>query len=104
RGMLGTRASMLAELHLEACVIPAENLIGGRGFGLASVGTSALDIGRYSVAWGCVGIAQACLDASLAYTSTRKQFGTQLKNHQLIQQMITDMLVGTNAARLLCYQ
>lgn len=104
QGMLGTRASMLAELHLEECVIPQENLIGGRGFGLASVATSALDIGRYSVAWGCVGIAQACLDASLAYTSQRKQFGTYLKNHQLIQQMITDMLVGTNAARLLCYQ
>ncbi len=103
-GILGTRASMLAELHLNDCHIPKEHLVGGRGFGLASVATSALDIGRYTVAWGCVGIAQACLDASLRYTSQRKQFGVYLKEHQLIQQMITNMLVNTQAARLLCYQ
>ena len=60
-GILGTRASMLAELELRDCRIPKENLVGGLGFGLAAVATSALDIGRYSVAWGSVGIAQACL-------------------------------------------
>jgi alkylation response protein AidB-like acyl-CoA dehydrogenase len=103
QGMIGTRASMLAELFLRDCQIPKENLVGGRGFGLASVGTSALDIGRYSVACGCVGILQACLEASLHYTSERKQFGVYLKEHQLIQQMITDMMTSTRAARLLCY-
>ena len=103
-GMLGTRASMLAELYLNECHIPKENLVGGRGFGLATVATSALDIGRYSVAWGCVGIAQACLEASLQYTSERKQFGSYLKEHQLIQQMITEMITTVKAARLLCYQ
>lgn len=103
-GMLGTRASMLAELYLNECHIPKENLVGGRGFGLATVATSALDIGRYSVAWGCVGIAQACLEASLQYTSERKQFGSYLKEHQLIQQMITEMITNVKAARLLCYQ
>lgn len=101
-GMLGTRGSMLAELHLQNCLIPKENLVGGIGFGLASVATSALDIGRYSVACGCVGIAQAALDASLAFTSTRKQSGVLLKEHQLIRQMITDMITNTKAARLLC--
>lgn len=103
-GMLGTRASMLAEVRLNECYIPKENLVGGRGFGLATVATSALDIGRYSVAWGCVGIAQACLEASLQYTSERKQFGSYLKDHQLIQQMITEMITNVKAARLLCYQ
>ena len=103
-GILGTHASMLAEIHLQDCRIPRENLVGGRGFGLASVATSALDIGRYTVAWGCVGIAQACLDASLRYSSQRKQFGVYLKEHQLIQQMITNMLTNVQAARLLCYQ
>ncbi len=103
KGILGTRASMLAELFLRDCQVPRENLIGGRGFGLASVGTSALDIGRYSVACGSVGIAQACLEASLHYTSERKQFGAYLKDHQLIQHMITDMITNTRAARLLCY-
>jgi glutaryl-CoA dehydrogenase (non-decarboxylating) len=103
-GILGTRASMLAEIHLHDCRVPKANLVGGRGFGIASVATSALDIGRYTVAWGCVGITQACLDTSLRYTSQRAQFGVYLKEHQLIQQMITNMLVNVQAARLLCYQ
>lgn len=102
-GMLGTRASMLAELHLEDCTVPKENLVGGIGFGLAPIGTSALDIGRYSVACGCVGIAQACLDATLSFTSSRKQYGKLLKEHQLIQQMVTDMITNVKAARLLCH-
>lgn len=50
-----------------------------------------------------VGIAQACLDASLQYINQRQQFGAYLKDHQLIQQMISDMVTQTRAARLLCY-
>ncbi|MGB8347320.1 MAG: acyl-CoA dehydrogenase family protein [Ktedonobacteraceae bacterium] len=103
-GMIGTRASMLAALRLHDCRVRKENLLGGRGFGLAAVATSALDIGRYTVAWGAVGIAQACLEASLQYSSERKQFGGYLKDHQLIRQMITKMIVNVKAARLLCYQ
>lgn len=102
-GVMGTSASQLAELHFDRCLIPKDNLIGGIGFGMA-VATSVLDIGRYSVACGAVGIAQACLDASLAFTNTRVQFGVLLKEHQLIQQMITNMLTNVKAARLLCYQ
>jgi glutaryl-CoA dehydrogenase (non-decarboxylating) len=103
-GMLGTKASMLAEVSLRECHIPMTHLLGGMGFGLASVAISALDLGRYTVAWGCVGLAQACLDASLQYTSQRQQFGEYIKEHQLIQQMITDMITTTKAARLLCLQ
>jgi len=103
-GMLGVKASMLAELHLENCQIPRENLIGRPGFGFSHVASSALDYGRYSVAWGCVGIAQACLQACLHYTSQRQQFGKYLKDHPLIQQLITEMMVNVKAARLLCYQ
>ena len=103
-GMLGVRASMLAELSLEDCVIPKENLLGRVGFGIPFIASSALDYGRYSVAWGCVGVAQACLDACAQYTSERKQFGVYLRDHQLIQQMLTDMLTNTKASRLLCFQ
>lgn len=103
-GMLGTRASMLAELVLEDCQIPAESLLGGRGFGLASIATSTLDIGRYSVAWGSVGILRACLEDSLRYSSQRQQFGVPLRQHQLIQQMISEMITNLHAARLLCLQ
>jgi glutaryl-CoA dehydrogenase (non-decarboxylating) len=101
---LGVRASMLAELHMEDCRVPKENLLGRVGFGFSHVASSALDYGRYSVAWGCVGIAQACLEACLRYTDERQQFGAYLKDHQLIQQMITDMITNVKAARLLCYQ
>ena len=102
-GMLGTRASMLAEVHLDACEVPKANLLGGLGFGVSAVALSALDLGRYSVAWGCVGIGQACLEASLAYASERKQFGALLKQHQLIQELIANMVTQVKAARLLSY-
>jgi alkylation response protein AidB-like acyl-CoA dehydrogenase len=103
-GLLGTRASMIAEVHLDACETPKENLIGGLGFGFSTVAMSALDLGRYSVAWGCVGIGQACLEASLKYAEERHQFGKPLKRHQLIQEMLANMVTNVEAARLLCYQ
>lgn len=101
-GMLGVRASMLAELEIEQCRVPKENLIGRIGFALSLLAYSALDYGRYSVAWGCVGLAQACLEACLSYTSQRQQFGAYLKDHQLIQRMMTGMITNIKAARLLC--
>lgn len=103
-GMLGVRASMLAELQLDNCQIPQENLVCRQGFGFSHVAASALDYGRYSVAWGCVGIAQACLEACIKYTSQRKQFGVYLKEHQLMRQMISEAIANIKAARLLCYQ
>jgi glutaryl-CoA dehydrogenase (non-decarboxylating) len=102
-GMLGTRASMMAELRLEQCRVPKQNMVGAPGFGLSHIASSALDCGRYSVAWGCVGIAQACLETCLQYTGQRKQFGALLRDHQLVQRMIAQMVVGVKAARLLCY-
>jgi len=103
-GLLGLRASMVAEISFRRCEIPQENLIGRAGFGLSSVIQTALGLGRYSVAWGSVGIAQACLDACLSYTSERRQFGALLKEHQLVQEMIAEMAANLKAARLLCYQ
>jgi glutaryl-CoA dehydrogenase (non-decarboxylating) len=103
-GMLGTRASMLAEVRMSDCRVPRENLVGREGVGLTHVLPSTLDFGRYSVAWGCVGIAQACLEACVRYASERKQFGSRLLDHQLIRRMVTEMIVNTRAARLLCYQ
>jgi len=102
-GLLGTRASMLAELAFDDCAVPKQNLIGGLGFGFSTVAMSALDLGRYSVAWGCVGLGQACLEAGLKYSSQRRQFGEPLRKHQLIQEMIANMVTNVKAARLLCY-
>jgi len=100
RGIQGTRASMLAELKLEGA--RTENMVGRPGFGISHVMGAALDQGRYSVACGSVGIAQACLDASLAYARERQQFGQPLFEHQLIRAMLTDMITNVRAARLLC--
>ncbi|MFZ6028175.1 MAG: acyl-CoA dehydrogenase family protein [Chloroflexota bacterium] len=101
-GLLGFRGSMLAELHLENCRVPAENIVGRVGLGLTHVAGYGLSHGRYSTAWGCVGLAQAALEASLRYTSTRRQFDAYLKEHQLIQGLIADMAADVTAARLLC--
>lgn len=102
RGMLGQRASMLASLTFNGYELPEENLLGRVGFGMLSAVSVALGLGRYSVAWGAVGIAQACVDACLDYTDRRKQNGVYLRQHQLIQAMMTDMITNTKAARLLC--
>lgn len=101
-GLLGLRASMVAELHLENCRIPRANVVGREGFGFSHVAATALDFGRYAVAWGCVGIGQACLEASLRYANERQQFGVYLRQNQLIQRMITEMITNVKAARLLC--
>ncbi|MGD0556383.1 MAG: acyl-CoA dehydrogenase family protein [Streptosporangiaceae bacterium] len=101
-GMLGTRASMLAHIRFDGCLVGADALIGveGAGLGLAA---GLLDIGRYSVACGSVGIIQACLEASVRHAAWRTQGGGgQLRQHQLIQQLITKMAVDAQAARLLC--
>ena len=103
-GLLGVRASMLAELTMRDCRTAKENCISQTGFSFSHVASDALDLGRYSVAWGCVGIAQACLDASLLYAGARKQFGEFLRNRQLIQRMLADMITNIRAARLLCYK
>ena len=70
----------------------------GDGFKIAM---SALDSGRYSVAAGCVGICQGCVEASVAYSTERKQFGVPIASFQLVQEMIADMIVRRDAARLL---
>ncbi|MFA1820372.1 acyl-CoA dehydrogenase family protein [Virgibacillus oceani] len=102
-GLMGNRASMLAELHFEDCVIPKENMIGKEGMGLSHVALNSLDYGRYTIAWGCVGLGQACLEKSFTYSGKRKQFGASINKNQLVQKMLTEMIVEVKAARLMCY-
>lgn len=104
KGLLGSRASMVAELRFEDCEIPKENILGNVGTGLTHVALSCLDYGRYSIAWGAVGLGEACLADSIKYASNRKQFNKLLIKHQLIQKMITEMVVDVEAARQLCYK
>lgn len=99
----GTRGSQVAEIVFERCRVGADAIIGPEGMGLA-IATGVLDIGRFSVAAGCVGILQACLQASVSYANTRQQGGALLREHQLVQQMISTMATNTRAARLLVRQ
>ena len=73
----------------------------GDGF---KVAMSSLDSGRYSVAAGCVGICQGCLDASVRYSKERQQFGRPIASFQLVQEMIADMALETDAARMLVWR
>ncbi len=102
RDMLGCRGYMLAELTFSDCRVPAQDLVGRPGFGFSHVISHGLDVGRYGLAWGCVGLAQGCLDVSIEYASRREQFGSLIRDHQLIQRLIANMSVGVKAARLLC--
>jgi glutaryl-CoA dehydrogenase (non-decarboxylating) len=100
---LGVRASMVAHVRLVDCEISPECMVGRAGFGLSAVAANALDIGRYSIAWGCLGIIECALEASLRHVATRRQFGTVLGEQQLVQRIIAKMITNARATRLLCY-
>ncbi len=102
-GKLGVRAGNTGMLHLSDCRVPAANLIGLEGEGFA-IAMSALDWGRFTVASGAVGLAQACLDASLQYCHDRQAFGQEIGRFQLVQEMIAEMVAGIETSRLLCRQ
>jgi alkylation response protein AidB-like acyl-CoA dehydrogenase len=102
-GKLGLRGQATAELVLDAVRVPAAAMLGPKGKGF-SVAMSALAKGRMSVAAGCVGIAQACLEAATAYAGEREQFGVPIARHQLVQEMLADIAVDVDAARLLTWR
>ena len=103
KGKLGLRAQDTAELFLDGVRVPDSARLGGEGEGF-KVAMSALDNGRISLAAGCVGIAQGCLDACVSYASERRQFGRPIAQFQLVQELIAEMAVETQAARLLTWQ
>ncbi|MEV6398792.1 acyl-CoA dehydrogenase family protein [Streptomyces sp. NPDC051907] len=102
-GKLGLRGQATAELVLQDVRVPASALLGPEGKGF-SIAMSALAKGRMSVAAGCVGIAQAALDAAVAYAGEREQFGKPIASYQLVQELITDIAVDVDAARLLTWR
>jgi alkylation response protein AidB-like acyl-CoA dehydrogenase len=103
KGKLGLRAQDTAELHLDGVRVGADAVLGEVGGGF-KVAMSALDHGRISLGAGCVGIAQGCLDAAVAYTTERRQFGRSVASFQLVQELLADIAVETEAARLLVWR
>jgi alkylation response protein AidB-like acyl-CoA dehydrogenase len=102
-GKLGLRASDTAEISLDDVEVPDEALLGEIGDGF-KVAMSALDNGRYSVAAGCVGICDGCVDASVTYAKERRQFGVPIASFQLVQELIAEMIVRRDAARMLVWR
>jgi butyryl-CoA dehydrogenase len=102
-GKLGLRSSDTAEISLDEVEVPEHGMLGEIGDGF-KVAMSALDNGRYSVAAGCVGICDGCVEASVAYAKERRQFGVPIASFQLVQELIADMIVKRDAARLLVYR
>ncbi len=100
---LGLRGSDTAEISLSDVEAPDDAMLGQVGDGF-KVAMSSLDSGRYSVAAGCVGICQGCLDASVRYSKERQQFGRPIAAFQLIQEMLADMALETDAARMLVWR
>ncbi|MEV0326005.1 acyl-CoA dehydrogenase family protein [Micromonospora echinospora] len=102
RGQLGLRAAMLADVVLDGVVVPAGNQLARAGGGLTHVVAAALDHGRFSVAWGCVGMAEACLEISARHAVSRRTGTGVLADRQLVRRLVTDMVAAVTSARLVC--
>ncbi|PRY30978.1 acyl-CoA dehydrogenase family protein [Umezawaea tangerina] len=102
-GKLGMRGQATAELALDGVRVPDSARIGDEGTGF-KIAMAALDRGRMSVAAGCVGAARGALEASLRYAKEREQFGKPIASYQLVQELLADMAVEADAARLLTWR
>lgn len=103
KGKLGLRGQATGEVYLTDVRVPATARLGAEGQGF-SIAMHSLDKGRVSVGAGCVGIIMGCLEASVDYSTQRRQFDRPLASFQLIQDMIADMSVDLDAARLLVWR
>jgi butyryl-CoA dehydrogenase len=100
---LGLHGSDTAAISLDDVEVGDDRMLGEIGDGF-KVAMTALDSGRYSVAAGCVGICQGCVDSSVRYSKEREQFGRPIASFQLVQAMIADMKVDTDAGRMLVWR
>jgi alkylation response protein AidB-like acyl-CoA dehydrogenase len=102
-GKLGLRGQATAQLSLDSVPVPDSARLGETGQGFA-IAMAALAKGRVSLAAGCVGILQGCLDAAVGHATTREQFGRPIAGFQLVQELIADMAVEAEAARMLTWR
>ncbi|OGO50925.1 MAG: hypothetical protein A2148_02185 [Chloroflexi bacterium RBG_16_68_14] len=104
--LLGLRAWPNGELSFQDCRVPLQNLRGPADAARSAAGRRvwSFEIPRSMLAVTAAGIAQAAIDASISYARERQQFGRPIAAFQLVQEMIADMIIETEAARLLAYQ
>ncbi|MBL6449325.1 acyl-CoA dehydrogenase family protein [Fulvivirga sp. 29W222] len=100
--LMAGRAAYTGEIEFDNVFVPESHLLGNEGGGFAYIVNTALDHGRYSIAWAGLAVAQEALHAMVKYARKRKQFGTGIYNHQLVQEMISNAVVNVEAGRALC--
>ncbi len=99
----GNRANPVSSIRLTDCRVPAENLLGKEGWGMR-IGLAALDTGRTGIAAQALGIAQAAMEEGIKYSQQRRQFGVPICQHESMQNMIADMAIQVESARLMVYR
>ena len=100
---LGMPTSDTGSIFLDNCRVPKENMMGPPGKGL-SIAYSGLMSGRLSVAAGCLGVIEDCIEEAVGYARQRVQHGKQIGKHQLVQRHIGDMSTSLEAAKNLVYK
>ncbi|WP_181769183.1 acyl-CoA dehydrogenase family protein, partial [Streptomyces albidus (ex Kaewkla and Franco 2022)] len=98
-GQLGMRAAQIAHIGFEDVRVPRADLVAPAGLGLSHVAATALDHGRFTVAWGCVGMAEACVEDATSHAASRMQDGVALFDHQSVRSMLARIAVETAGAR-----
>lgn len=99
---LGIKGSPTTELYFTDCRVPGDRIIGAPGTGFKTA-LATLDHTRPTIGAQAVGIAQGALDAAIAYTKERNQFGRSISDFQAVQFMLADMAMKIEAARLMVY-
>lgn len=99
---MGCRAAGHANIRLDHVRIPATHVLGGGGQPLSMLFTTALSYGRMSIAWGCVGILRACLNAASGHAKRREQGGVALAEHQLVRRHLAEMLIAEQVSLRAC--
>ena len=101
-GLLAGNGVHISQIEFNNVIVPSSKLLGGEGNGLNYIVSTALDHGRYSIAWGGIAIAQAALEAMVTYAREREQFGEKIYKYDAILQMIGESTSKFHAARALC--
>ncbi|WP_438296108.1 acyl-CoA dehydrogenase family protein [Streptomyces sp. HUAS TT7] len=98
-GQLGMRGARIAHLSFDGVRVPRRQLVAPPGLGLSHVVATALDHGRFTVAWGCVGMAEACVEDAATHAAVRRQGDIPLGDHQLVRSLLARAAVAAAGAR-----
>lgn len=100
--LLGARASLLASVAFNEVPVDLSMIVGRPGFGKSAVGSMALDIGRFTVAWGSLGLAEASINEAMQYARATERFGKPIASHQLVARLISEAVIAIRSAESFC--